>query len=1188
MLAVAADQTVNEGALVDLSGVGAPPLGLFLDSGVVDIHSATIDWGDGSAVENATVFFASGSGALGGTHTYADDGTYTVTVTVTDDDGGSDTREFTVTVNNVRPVLVVADDQTASEGSLLDLSGVGAPPLGLFIDDGVVDTHVATIDWGDGGALQNATVFFASGSGALVGTHTYADDGIYTVTVTVTDDDGGSAAKSFLVTVTNVAPTLTLLHGDQVISEGQTVTFTDLATFTDPGFDNPLNPTVPATGNPLAESFTFDIDWGDGRDAVIGMSVADMNGTPGVPSSGTIAGSHTYADDGVYTVTITVRDDNGGSDTKTFTVSVNNVAPTVVLPYGNQAILEGQTVSFADLATFTDPGFDNPLNPTTPSIGNPHAESFTFDIDWGDGRDAVVGMSVPDVNGSPGVPSSGAVAGSHTYADDGVYTVTITVHDDNGGSHTREFTVTVENVVPSLTNRTGLAVNEGSAFTLTGLNVVMTDPGFDNPLNPLIGGELQETFAIHSINWGDGTAPDTSSVSIVNRVSGQPGTPTTAQFSHAAYTYADDGDYTVTVRVADDDMGAFADPARFTSGVAGVDFVDLVFTIRVNNVAPTLTSITPTVTTINESEGVSFAALFSDPGFDNPLNPNAPLPPTIADPLRETFTYDIDWGDGRQTLSAILVADTNGSAGVTSTGAFGGTHVYADDGVYTVTITIHDDNGGVHARTFQVNVQNVIPAFVPAPGGASFEGDDVTKEGITRIRVSFNDPGFDNPANPIAPAPPTLTDTRHESFTHVIQWGDGTVDAVHTYVDSGVYTVNVTVLGPSGTHSFSFPGFNSALAPVLTLVSGQAINNPTVAAQLYTFVVDWGDGNTQTIPLLLKQPGTPQFNNGLTTVLTSMRVSGNETVLTTGSFEIQHRYLGPPNPDNPTADIRIDVAVVDDNNGSVTDFITVPNPGIQTINVAIDTTPDVPRLDVTPPPAVQVFIDPAASFTQSLQQSDARVASSELTAASDRYLELEVIAPDGTVVSRHRIRDEALNDLRAFFATLPDNHYRIYLVRTENNSRRLIMDVYVRNGRVIDPADDSEGTRDRPPTSEAPAEDSSPPLDENPFLDQSEVQPESVPTPPAVDDAKVPKTTVDEMPADTADASETDSIDATARPFVLAPLRPSLRWIVPLVGLGVAAGRSWSHEVRTTLEQAEERDWQRLRRAGRIRRISRL
>jgi PKD repeat protein len=906
---------------------------LFVDAGILDTHTATIDWGDGSPLDNATIFFSSGSGAIGGTHTYADDGVYTVTIILTDDDGGNDSESFQVTVNNVPPVLVTAPNQTVNEGQLLNLSGTGgAPPLGLFVDVGIVDTHTAIINWGDGSSLENAAVFFSSGSGALGGTHTYADDGVYTVILTIQDDDGG-----------------------------------------------------------------------------------------------------------------------------------------------------------------TD---------------------------------------------------------------------------------TEQFTVTVKNVVPKVDNVDDVAVNEGSAFTLVGLNVLLSDPGFDNPLNPLPGGELQETFAVHSINWGDGSPTDTTSVSIVNRVSGSPGVPTTAQFDHDLHTYADDGFYTVTIRVADDDMGAFADATKFVTGVAGVDFIDLTFTIRVDNVNPTLTSVTPSVTTINESEGMSFSALFSDPGFDNPLNPNAAMPPTITDPLNESFTYDIDWGDGRQEEFAVAVADMNGSPGVPSTGGFGGAHIYADDGTYTVSVTIRDDNGGLHTRTFEVVVLNVNPAFVPPSGGGSFEGDEVSSEGITTIRVDFEDPGFDNTANPNADEPPTVTDTLHESFTHVINWGDGTIDAVHTYPDSGVYTVTVTRTGPDGVQTFSFPGFDSSLQPVLTLVSSQAINDPMAVSQAFTFVVDWGDGNVQTIQLMLKQPGVPLFNNGLTTVLTSTRTSGGESVLTTGSFDVQHRYLGPPDPANASADIRIDVTIVDDNNGTVTDFILVENPGIDTVNVAIDTTPDIPRLEVFLPEAEEVFLGDQSSFAASLQQGSGRVVTSDVLIGSERYLELHVIAPDGTIISRHRIRDEALDDLRAFFASLPDNHYRIYLVRTDNNTYRLIMDVYVRRGRVIDPSDDSEGTRDRPPTSEEIQQVPPPPLEENPNLE---------PVPDTTDNT--PNAGVDDLVPDelveNESASDIDELSLTPEPLI--PLRGSHRWVVPLAGFALGAIHGgWSQRVNQALENADERDWERLRRAGRL------
>jgi hypothetical protein len=339
---------------------------------------------------------------------------------------------------------------------------------------------------------------------------------------------------------------------------------------------------------------------------------------------------------------------------------------------------------------------------------------------------------------------------------------------------------------------------------------------------------------------------------------------------------------------------------------------------------------------------------------------------------------------------------------------------------------------------------------------------------------------------------------------------------------------------------------------------------------------------------MLRQPGSPVASNGLTIVFASQRISGNETILTSGSFEVQHRYLGPPNPNNPTADIRIDVAVVDDNNGSVTDFIEVPNPGIQTINVAIDTTPDVPRLELAPPPVMPVFIDQSNVFTQALQQTDVRVASSELTAATDRYFELEVIAPDGEVVSRHRIDDEALNDLRAFFATLPDNQYRIWLVRTDNNSRRLIMDVYVRRGRVIDPSDDSEGTRDRPPTSEKPIEATPLPPEGNPFLIPDPDDPDEPPgasensggeEPPVGDRMPVSG----DHPADVGRCQVSEEAMAESEPPTLIPLRGSSRWAVPLAGLVLTTGRrSWSEQVRAALEQADDRHWQRLRRAGRI------
>src|SRR5439155_962289 len=171
------------------------------------------------------------NGTVSGSHVYADNGIYAVTVCVMDDDGASTCDALDVTVHNVAPTVNAGPDQTADEGSTVSL----APAT--FHDQGTRDTHPATIDWGDGSPVMAGTVtetpFGPPGStsganGTVDGTHTYADNGTYTVTVTVTDDDGGSNFDTFTFTVNNVAPTATLSNGGAV-DEGSsgTVTFTN-------------------------------------------------------------------------------------------------------------------------------------------------------------------------------------------------------------------------------------------------------------------------------------------------------------------------------------------------------------------------------------------------------------------------------------------------------------------------------------------------------------------------------------------------------------------------------------------------------------------------------------------------------------------------------------------------------------------------------------------------------------------------------------------------------------------------------------------------------------------------------------------------------------------------------------------------------------------------------------------------
>jgi DNA/RNA endonuclease G (NUC1)/PKD repeat protein len=153
---------------------------------------------DGDALTYAWTF-GDGSTATGpsATHAYADDGTFTVSVTVTDSYGAASTATRTVTVSNAAPAISGVTTPAAASSV-----GVAVAATVTFTDAGSADTHDAVFQWGDG---QSTTVNAGSATSASAN-HTYANAGIYTVTVTVRDDDGGSVqTRSSILVVYDAA-----------------------------------------------------------------------------------------------------------------------------------------------------------------------------------------------------------------------------------------------------------------------------------------------------------------------------------------------------------------------------------------------------------------------------------------------------------------------------------------------------------------------------------------------------------------------------------------------------------------------------------------------------------------------------------------------------------------------------------------------------------------------------------------------------------------------------------------------------------------------------------------------------------------------------------------------------------------------------------------------------------------------
>jgi VCBS repeat-containing protein len=183
--------SINENSAVTVSGG-------FTDPDVGDTHTVTIYWGDGT---NTLVPLAAGTFTYYASHQYLDDNptntaadTYPVYVTVTDNGSpqgvGSTPAPVGVTVSNLAPVISSVSGPTGPQSL-----GTSVSVTAAFTDVGSQDTHTCTVTWDDT-TTSYGTVTETGGNGSCSASHQYAGAGVYSVKVTVKDDDTGAVTKA--------------------------------------------------------------------------------------------------------------------------------------------------------------------------------------------------------------------------------------------------------------------------------------------------------------------------------------------------------------------------------------------------------------------------------------------------------------------------------------------------------------------------------------------------------------------------------------------------------------------------------------------------------------------------------------------------------------------------------------------------------------------------------------------------------------------------------------------------------------------------------------------------------------------------------------------------------------------------------------------------------------------------------
>jgi hypothetical protein len=742
-------------------------------------------------------------------------GPYVVTVRATDSTGAFVETSFTITVNNVPPLR----NGDIGNRTNADGTNIGTFEAGVFFRDGSPDFDALTFS--ATGLPPGLTLNTATGaiSGTIATNASQFNGGVYTVTITATDASGALVSQTFTWTITNL-PVLGTVP-TQNWTDGQTVTFDldDYIRDTTPDGD-PVTITVLNPSN-LPPGLTFD---------------PTTNRITGTLSAAASAG-------GPYVIQFTATDGQGSTITRSFTINVTNSAPTSD-PIPGQSWVEGNTILFNLAAYFRDGGLDS--------------DALTY---------AVTGLPAGlTFNPTTGQITGTLAVGAKNGGVNGVYSITVTVTDEQGATHSRSFLLTVVNDPPVVVGPPpNVSANDGQTISID-LSGYFTDPDGDALSFSATG--LPPGLAIDPVTGRitgtlSSAASQQSPYMITVRATDPAGQSVTVQFTLTATNQPVDlvnpipdqvgvDGQTISISLAAffADRGPDGDQLRFTAtGLPpGLTLNPLTGVIS-GRLAAGASALGPFSITISvtDDQGSTVTDTFTFTVSNPPptANPDTLTIDEDVSVIIDVLGNDVD-PDG-DILTVIQATATVGTVTILPDGRISYTPPANYYGPAVITYTIRDANGATSQSTVTITINPVddAPTAITPPNVTGTDGETIS----IRLADYFADPDGGTLTFSITGLPPGL------SFNATTGMLTGTLSALASA--QSPYQLTVTATDSSGatvSTSFSLIVTNPPPQLISPLPHHTAQDGNAVMIDLTGF---FRDGGFDTDALTLSVQGLP-------------------------------------------------------------------------------------------------------------------------------------------------------------------------------------------------------------------------------------------------------------------------------------------------------------------------------------------